>query len=246
MHLPPILGALATLLLTVTAHTTTDTTTVTILLPANPNPFTLSSRTHATLSSLGVHYDASVSTLNAFVFRNVSAGSYLLDVHCPTEAYRPLRIDVTVADGVQAWQTFRGNEWSNKGEAVPAKEGGGFEVSPMGRKTYFIDRPAFSIFSILKNPMILMGLVSMVIFIGMPYLMDSMDPEMKAEFEAQQRKGPMAALMGGAASSGGAPGQNPLGDFDMAAYLSGSSKKDSASRKASGGSGASKNQAGRI
>jgi len=32
---------------------------------------------------------------------------------------------------------------------------------------------AVSVLSILKNPMILMGLVSMLIFIGMPYLMDN-------------------------------------------------------------------------
>lgn len=32
---------------------------------------------------------------------------------------------------------------------------------------------AVSVLSILKNPMILMGLVSMVIFIGMPYIMDN-------------------------------------------------------------------------
>jgi hypothetical protein len=30
-----------------------------------------------------------------------------------------------------------------------------------------------SVFSILRNPMILLGLVSMVIFLGMPYLVDN-------------------------------------------------------------------------
>lgn len=52
-----------------------------------------------------------------------------------------------------------------------------------------------------------------------------MDPEIKAEFEARQKEGPMSSLMGGGA--GGAGGQqNPIGDFDMAAYLAGSNKKD--------------------
>lgn len=40
---------------------------------------------------------------------------------------------------------------------------------------------------------------------------------MKAEFEARQREGPMAG-MGGQ--------QNPLGNFDMAAFLAGSNKKE--------------------
>lgn len=49
-----------------------------------------------------------------------------------------------------------------------------------------------------------------------------MDPETKAEFEASQRNSPLNAVMG----AGGAQQQNPLGNFDMAAYLAGSGKKD--------------------
>ncbi|KAF7551318.1 hypothetical protein G7Z17_g5116 [Cylindrodendrum hubeiense] len=96
-----------------------------------------------------------------------------------------------------------------------------------------MERPTFSVLTILKNPMILMGLVSMGIFIGMPYLMDNMDPEMRAEFEAQQKKGPMAALSGG----GGGASESPLGGFDMASYLAGSGKKDSGSGSASPSTG---------
>lgn len=48
-----------------------------------------------------------------------------------------------------------------------------------------------------------------------------MDPELKAEFEEHQKNNPMNAALGGAQS-----GQSPLGNFDMAAYLAGSGKKD--------------------
>ncbi|KJZ77779.1 hypothetical protein HIM_02956 [Hirsutella minnesotensis 3608] len=235
---------------------------VTLYLPATPNPFTLPSRTHATLSSLGAHHSAPLSAVNTFVFRNVTPGSYLADVHCPTDAFRPLRVDVA-PDGaaVAAWDTFRGNDWANKGEAVPLRDGSagsGFDLRPLGRKNYFIERPVFSVLSILKNPMILMGAVSMLIFVGMPYLMDNsrldavhntitdvdssaVDPEMKAEFEAQQRKGPMAAMMGGAQ-----PGGNPLGDFDMAAFLAGSKKKDGAAAGDAGVEGSPKQEGART
>ncbi|PHH58419.1 hypothetical protein CDD80_2353 [Ophiocordyceps camponoti-rufipedis] len=74
--------------------------------------------------------------------------------------------------------------------------------------------------------MILMGLAGLLMVFGMPYLMDNMDPEMKAEFEAQQRKGgAVATIMGGA----GGQSANPLGDFDMAAFLAGSKKRDTPS-----------------
>lgn len=47
------------------------------------------------------------------------------------------------------------------------------------------------------------------------------DPELRAEFEEHQKKSPVNAMMSG---QGG--GENPLGNFDMAAFLAGSNKKD--------------------
>ncbi|KHN98227.1 uncharacterized protein MAM_03988 [Metarhizium album ARSEF 1941] len=202
------------------------TASITLYLPPAPNPFTLPASTRATLTTLGAAFAAPLSAVNTFVFHNVTPGSYLADIHCKTDAFRPLRIDVALdADGKQtlrAWDTFRGNEWGNRGEALPVKGGSaqwGVEAKSLGKKTYFMDRPQFSVLSILKNPMILMGLVSMLIFFGMPKLVENMDPDLKAEFEARQREGPMAAAMGGQQ-------QNPLGNFDMAAFLAGSGKKE--------------------
>ncbi|KAF4415087.1 er membrane complex subunit [Fusarium acutatum] len=217
---------------------------LTLYLPSNPNPFSIPANTHATLSSAGVHFSAPLSSANTFVFHNVTPGSYLADVHCPTDAFHPLRIDVQLAeDGeegiVRAWETYRGNDWGNKGEAVQVKEGSkgrGFELRAIGGKNYFMERPQFSVFAILKNPMILMALVSLVLMVGMPKLMDSMDPEMRAEFEAQRKSSPLSAAMTGQSS-----GDNPLTNFDMAAYLAGSKPKESTPAN-SGGNGNTKNQ----
>jgi hypothetical protein len=60
-----------------------------------------------------------------------------------------LRIDVQLAeDGeegiVRAWETYRGNDWGNKGEVVQVKEGSkgrGFELRAIGGKNYFMERP---------------------------------------------------------------------------------------------------------
>ncbi|RBR05754.1 hypothetical protein FVER53590_09491 [Fusarium verticillioides] len=217
---------------------------LTLYLPSNPNPFSIPANTHATLSSAGVHFSAPLSSANTFVFHNVTPGSYLADVHCPTDAFHPLRIDVQLAeDGeegiVRAWETYRGNDWGNKGEVVQVKEGSkgrGFELRAIGGKNYFMERPQFSVFAILKNPMILMALVSLVLMVGMPKLMDSMDPEMRAEFEAQRKSSPLSAAM-----TGQSTGDNPLTNFDMAAYLAGSKPKES-TPASSGGNGNTKNQ----
>lgn len=52
-----------------------------------------------------------------------------------------------------------------------------------------------------------------------------MDPETRAEWEAAQKDNPMNTILSG--GSGGKAASNPMGDFDMAAYLAGSNKKDS-------------------
>lgn len=118
---------------------------LTLYLPPKPNPFTLAPSTRATLSALHEYYTAPLSSVNTFVFRNVSApGSYLVDVFSPTDAFRPLRVDVSAEGGVEAWETYRGNDWANKGEALAVREGSagvGFELRAMGGKNYFAERP---------------------------------------------------------------------------------------------------------
>lgn len=185
-------------------------TTINLVIPPThilPNPRSLPPQTHATLSSF--HFDASayLSPANTFAFHNVSEGSYLLDVHSPTHAFAPLRVDVvpvvagagqtekdekTVKLRVHAWETYRGNDWNNKGESATVTNGGALEVKVQGSKNFFVERSScewprgsgfaimgantallVNVLSILKNPMILLGLVSMGIFLGMPYLVDN-------------------------------------------------------------------------
>lgn len=120
---------------------------LTLYLPTKPNPFGLPPNTHATLNALGERFSAPLSAGNTFVFQNVTPGSYLVDVHCATDAFFPLRVDIAADDDkvpVRAWETYRGNDWGNKGEAVPVKEGSGgrgIEVRATGPKNYFVERP---------------------------------------------------------------------------------------------------------
>jgi O-acetylhomoserine/O-acetylserine sulfhydrylase len=119
---------------TITLHITTT--------QSIPNPNALPPSTHATLSTFGQPVlSAPLSTSNTFVFRNVTSGSYLADIHCPTYAFAPLRVDVdeSQADAVKVWETYRGNDWDNKGEAVPGP-GGRFAVRVLGVKNYYMER----------------------------------------------------------------------------------------------------------
>ncbi|KAH7392846.1 hypothetical protein BKA66DRAFT_411437 [Pyrenochaeta sp. MPI-SDFR-AT-0127] len=199
------------------------------------NPSTLPSSTHATLQSSGPPLDAYLTRSNTFNFNNVSAGSYLVTVHCRDYAFEPLRIDVSVEEAVEgsgdkkevirAWQTFLGNEWDNKGES--RGEGGNglvVEARPVGMKYFYQERQGFSPLSFLKSPMILMALFSMALIFGMPKLMENMDPEMKQEFEDMQKTGVLG--------SGSTNTAQQIQNFDLASWMAG--KTDSGSSSARG------------
>ncbi|KAL1883065.1 hypothetical protein VTK73DRAFT_9991 [Phialemonium thermophilum] len=239
--LPFLIAAVCSPLALAGSQSSVGTTTITFRVPAThllSNPYVLPPSTHATLTTFGKPpQSAYISSsrpehgLGAFVFHNVTPGSYLVDVHCRTHSFAPVRLDVLEEDSAspslttRAWETYRGNDWNNKGEELVKLKGGeSFELRLFGSKDYFLERSKFSLLSILRNPMILLGLVSMGIFLGMPYLVNSMDPEMRAEWEERQKSNPMNSLMGGAA--GGPAGGNPIADFDMAGFLAGTSKKD--------------------
>jgi ER membrane protein complex subunit 7 len=208
-----------------------NTVSLTLAVPPSqhlPNPHILPAATHATLTALGEPRRAAPLTVaNTFVFHNVTPGSYLADVHSAAYGFAPLRVDVlepatTTAAGpvIKVWETYRGNEWGNKGEEVlnaggvgagtgkvAASGGPSYAVRCLGKKVFFQERGKcesfclflylllkisisrsfhtretvfanhvtilVSILTILKNPMILMGLASMGIFFGMPKLVEN-------------------------------------------------------------------------
>lgn len=148
--------------------------------PQLPNPATLPSSTHAILlGPAGTSYDVPIRRNSAFIFPDLEAASYLLTIHSRDYFFPPLRVDVTASseeegEGISAWQTFRGNEWSNKGPGYGSGKGElSVQVTASGQKDYYQLRGGFDILSFLKSPMILMGLVSVVFIFGLPYLMDN-------------------------------------------------------------------------
>lgn len=147
-----------------------------------PNPATLPPSTHAVLlGPPGVKYDVSLRRDNTLVFVDIPPASYLLTVHSRDHFFPPLRVDVVKSPGdssqqetIEAWQTFRGNEWSNKGPRYGSAQGSlTIDIRPDVQKDYYQQRGGFNILSFLKSPMILMALVSVVMIFGLPYLMDN-------------------------------------------------------------------------
>ena len=119
------------------------------------------------------------------MFPDLTPGSHLLSIHARDHVFPAYRVDVSDAETsnpetprVQLHQTFRGNEWGNKGPRIGASEAGGdgslsVSVAPSGRKEFYRQREGFNILSFLKNPMILMALVMGAMVFGFPYMLGS-------------------------------------------------------------------------
>jgi len=152
------------------------------------SPSSLPASTHAVLvGPPGVRYDVPLRRDNTFTFPGLAEASYLLTVHSRDYFFTPLRVDVTKSgeesqqETVQAWQTFRGNEWSNKGQHYGTGKGElTIHLAPGSSKSFYQVRGGFDALGMLKSPMILMGLVSVAMVFGLPYIMDNSTSEESA------------------------------------------------------------------
>lgn len=175
---------LQTLILFLLCLTSAHAARLSVLIQPSPqllNPSSLSPSTHAVLlGPPGTRYDVPLRRDNTFVFPELAEASYLLTVHSREYTFPPLRVDITKEEGgeqqtINAWQTFRGNEWSNKGPHIASSQEGVLQLQarPNGQKEFYQQRGGFSVVAFLKSPMILMALVSVVMIFGLPYLMEN-------------------------------------------------------------------------
>lgn len=146
-----------------------------------PNPATLPPSTHAVLlGPPGTRYDVPIRRDNSFVFPDIAEASYLLTIHSRDHHFPPLRLDVAKAeddisqDTLTAWQTFRGNEWSNKGPTYGTGRGGlEVQIRSGAQKDFYQARDGFSLIAFVKSPMILMALFSVVMIFFLPKMLEN-------------------------------------------------------------------------
>lgn len=101
----------------------------------------------------------------------------------------------------------------------------------LAKKDFYDQHQGFNPMSLLKNPMILMGVFALAFTFGMPKLMENMDPEMRAEYEEMQKTSPIAGMT--RAMQGGGTG-GPAESFNLAGYLAGTSKSSGNDRSPEG------------
>ena len=229
--------------------------------PSNilPNPRTLPASMHATLTSgTSPQLHAPLTRRNTLEFHNLTQpGDYLLDIYSTHYVFAPFRVDITegqpLIEGV--WETYRGTRWEDKGVLLgglsasatsdrtrPEAAAGDDEqivtvnAKVLSRRAFYEQREGFSPLSLLKNPMILLAIVALAIAFGMPKMMENMDPETRAEFEEQQKRGPLAGMT--RAMQGQGPASSAAGGFDLAGWMAGAQQgRESSGSDVRGGGG---------
>jgi len=141
----------------------------------------------------GEQYQAFLRKDGVFIFDEVGAGSYLLQVLSTQYSFSNVRIDVSSRNNGQV-RAFKAEPGSSSKEAAvlpyPLK------LEPDRIMDYFMVREGFQIMSLLKNPMLIMLGVTLIMTLVLPKMMSSIDPEALQEMQggatnAQQRELPL-------------------------------------------------------
>ena len=127
----------------------------------------------------------------SFVFYDVGPGVHVLDVHSTNYMFPHVKI--------QLLETAMNNpkciEYAFPGaakQAIPHP----IVLTALAKYEYFERRQGFNVFMLLKNPMVLMMLVSAALMFIMPKMMEGLDPEQQAHFRKQmENQGDPAKLL---------------------------------------------------
>lgn len=207
-----------------------------------PNVSTLDARCTVSLSDASHAYTAPIRVDGEFHFHDVDAGSYLLSTHCPSHSFLPLRVDVgqsqstasrsqldatAAADGQEAaddaqpddvvvYRTTRGGEWN----AVLGREPYPINLLAVGAREYYASAQSFSVYKLLKNPMVLLGIFGAFTVFVMPQIVQWIDPEGAEEMHRIRAEKAKEA-------ANARPKDNPvekLQNFDVSGWLAGKQK----------------------
>ena len=118
----------------------------------------------------------------SFVFYGVQPGIHLLDVHDLGFHFSHVKIQVPEKEE----EEMKCIEYVHQGAAKkPMICNEGINLTAHAKYNYFEKRPTFSVFSMFKNPMFLMMLVTGGLMLLMPKMMEGMDEEQKDQMRRQ-------------------------------------------------------------
>lgn len=124
----------------------------------------------------------------SFTFREVPSGIYLLDVSSINSIFPQLKLKISSENS-----TIHAVEYKYPGsKRLPTTYP--LVIIALIPVEYFHHKPPFSIFSLFKNPMMLMMLVSGCAIFFLPNMLSGIDPEQMKELQGDAGGDPMASF----------------------------------------------------
>ncbi|CAE6409606.1 unnamed protein product [Rhizoctonia solani] len=129
-------------------------------------------------------YSGGIRRGGEFTIADVADGAYVLSVLSPDHAFDFVRIDVDNTT-VSAHPHVLGTpfELSVAGPALPYP----LTLSARSKNVYFVPREGFNLAGMFQNPMMMMMVVTGVMVMFMPKLMDGLSEETKQELQQKQQ-----------------------------------------------------------
>ncbi|KAL5520359.1 hypothetical protein ACEPAG_9583 [Sanghuangporus baumii] len=123
----------------------------------------------------------------SFSIPEVSNGSHILTVVSHDYAFDSLRVDVyPFNESLPDVRPYIPGTPHNPPSTVSLQYP--IVLMPRQKANYFVEMQSFNALGMLRNPMVLMMLVTAVLVFGMPYLIKSLDPDIAKELNERQAR----------------------------------------------------------
>ncbi|XP_053553664.1 ER membrane protein complex subunit 7 [Bombina bombina] len=116
-------------------------------------------------------------TDGSFVVHDVPSGSYVVEVVSPAYRFEPARVDITSKGKMRA--RFVNHIKTSEVLRLPYP----LQLKSNGPPSYFIKRETWGWTDFLMNPMVMMMVLPLLIFVLLPKVVNTSDPEMRREME---------------------------------------------------------------
>lgn len=118
-----------------------------------------------------------LKTDGSFVVHDIPSGSYVVEVISPAYKFDPVRVDITSKGKMRA----RYVNYIKTSEVVRLPYP--LQMKSSGPPSYFIKRESWGWTDFLMNPMVMMMVLPLLIFVLLPKVVNTSDPDMRREME---------------------------------------------------------------
>jgi hypothetical protein len=149
-----------------------------LLLPGDNSP--INTTTRITIND--GEYITHTKPDGSFIFHNVGPGTHLLQAQSLTYLFSQVKIQLLES----AMSSPKCIEYVYPGatkQAIPHP----LILTAHAKYDYFEKRQGFSLLAMLKNPMVLMMLFSVVLMFMMPKMLENLDPEQQEQFKQRMQ-----------------------------------------------------------